>query len=152
MNVPGHFRKLQLRSPNFVPIFYGESGPVYSDICGIFDHTLIFVDHYRSWTHLGPCITLSRGPCADYTLLHPRTRVSAALSSFPPQMGRSNRDIFSPQCNTLAYHATSQCTSDSSDLESPVFGSPDGDGNNSRCKFVFVTIAARILFPPPDSI
>ncbi|KAJ7760838.1 hypothetical protein DFH07DRAFT_883807 [Mycena maculata] len=50
-------------------------------------------------------------------------------------MGRSNRDAFPPQYPTIAvgYHASSN--SDSSDLESPIFGSPDGDGNSSRFRY-----------------
>ncbi|KAJ7624638.1 hypothetical protein FB45DRAFT_923919 [Roridomyces roridus] len=51
--------------------------------------------------------------------------------------GRSNRDLFLPQSATIAYHGhpASHNSSDNSDLESPIFGSPDADGNSSRFRY-----------------
>ncbi|KAJ7260366.1 hypothetical protein B0H12DRAFT_1107906 [Mycena haematopus] len=48
-------------------------------------------------------------------------------------MGRSNRDIYGPP-RSIAYHPPSQYNSDS-DLESPVFGPPDGNGTSSRFRY-----------------
>ncbi|KAJ7121672.1 hypothetical protein C8R44DRAFT_786662 [Mycena epipterygia] len=68
-------------------------------------------------------------------------------------MGRNHRDIFSPQCSSIAYQASSQCNSDSSDLESPVFGPPDGNGNSSRFRYqddantLYAAVAAQYQYP-----
>ncbi|KAJ7484846.1 hypothetical protein B0H11DRAFT_2018961 [Mycena galericulata] len=70
-------------------------------------------------------------------------------------MGRSNRDVFSPQCSTIAYHGPPQCNSDCSDLDSPVFGSPDGDGNSSgrfRYQDDANSLYAPVDYPYPTSI
>ncbi|KAJ6628586.1 hypothetical protein B0H10DRAFT_1990499 [Mycena sp. CBHHK59/15] len=51
-------------------------------------------------------------------------------------MGRSNRDIFSPHCGSMAYLGSSQCNSDNSELGSPVFGPLDESvGNSSRFRY-----------------
>ncbi|KAF7350086.1 Zn(2)-C6 fungal-type domain-containing protein [Mycena venus] len=71
-------------------------------------------------------------------------------------MGRSNRDIYSPQGpprSSIAYHAASQYNSDSSDLESPVYGPPDGNGNSSRFRYqddgntLYAAVAAQYQYP-----
>ncbi|KAF8189550.1 hypothetical protein K438DRAFT_2019010 [Mycena galopus ATCC 62051] len=49
-------------------------------------------------------------------------------------MGRSNRDIYGPPRHPIAYQAASQYNSDS-DLESPVYSPPDGNGNSSRFRY-----------------
>ncbi|KAJ6571274.1 hypothetical protein B0H19DRAFT_1129612 [Mycena capillaripes] len=71
-------------------------------------------------------------------------------------MGRSNRDIYSPQGpprSAVAYHPASQYNSDSSDLESPVYGPPDGSGNSSRFRYqddgntLYAAVAAQYQYP-----
>jgi hypothetical protein len=121
----------------------------FFDMCVIFDLSLIFLrlpHHCRRRTLYNH---LAWQLCG----LHAPEQVCTLDSLPPPSMGRSNRDNYIAQApsRAIASHAASQYNSDS-DLESPVFDAPDGDGNSSRCKFVSVTIAARTLSAHPDSI